>query len=146
MLSIDFGGQTVSVDGSLLYGFDKNRLPKGHSYPLKRSALDTALASANLSQIHWVYYLLRQKGSTVLFADYCGESNKGWAAAGKSSITVYAVPSVERKETEVALLQQGIPRLCEWLQAFANSGNVKRATDHHLVILYKDGKVTLSEF
>jgi hypothetical protein len=78
------------------YAFDKRKLPRDFSFPLKRSLLDAVLTQAQIARVHCVYYWLRQSGDIVLRADYCGETNQAWAA-GQASITLYAVPSVERQ-------------------------------------------------
>jgi hypothetical protein len=39
------------------YGFSQQKLPRGFSFPLKRSALDAALAAAGITHIHVVYYI-----------------------------------------------------------------------------------------
>src|SRR6266496_1851581 len=75
------------------YGFDKQKLPRGFSFALKRSALDVALTSAGITHIHVVYYWFGKSGDFILRADFCGEGNVGWAAAGQASITLYAVPA-----------------------------------------------------
>ncbi|MBS1793141.1 MAG: hypothetical protein JSS81_04770 [Acidobacteria bacterium] len=128
------------------YGFDKHKLPKGMSYPLKRSALDAALKGNGISQVHVVYYWLRQSGHNVMRADYLGESKKGWATAGQSSITLYAVPSDERKQTENLILSEALPRLCEWLKKIEVGGNSSRFKDQHLVIECSENKLFFREF
>jgi hypothetical protein len=128
------------------YPFDKTKLPKGLSYPLKRSALDAALENAGVSQIHVVYFWTRESGNVVMRAEFCGESKKGWFAAGQSSITLYAVPSIERKETETLLIKEGLPKLCEWLKHAEDAGNTWRDKTHNLKIECANGKLYFTEF
>ena len=128
------------------YSFDKSKLPQGMSYPLKRSVLDAALQAAGVSRIHAVYYWLRQSGNVVMRAEYCGESNKGWFAVGQSSITLYAVPSDERRETERLLLEKGLPDLCAWLKKAEDAGNTWRGKNHHLAIECTKGELSVAEF
>src|SRR5262245_29887756 len=109
----------------LTYAFDKHKLPKGFSFPLKRSALDAALSGAGITQVDCVYYWLGRPGHIVRRADFCGESNRVWAA-GRSRITLYAVPASERRETETLLLQTALPQLCAWLHNAEQAGNVWR--------------------
>ena len=128
------------------YSFDKSKLPKGLSYPLKRSVLDETMERVGISKIHVVYYWLRQSGDVVMRADYCGDATKGRFAAGQSSVTLYAVPSEQRKETEGLLLTSGLPSLCSWLKAAENAGSAWRGKDHHLAIECVDGKLSIAEF
>src|SRR5262249_22630532 len=71
---------------ALAYAFDKARVPRGLSFPLRPSVLDDALLEARVSKIHCVYYWLRQSGHIVMRADFCGEGRRGWSAAGLASI------------------------------------------------------------
>ena len=127
------------------YGFSKSKIPKGMSYPLKRSMLDAALDEAGIFRLHMVYYFLRQSGQNVMRADYAGESRQA-AAAGRSSVTVYAVPSDERKQTESLILATGLPRVCQWLKNIENGGDGLRSKDRHLVIEYAGDKLLFREF
>jgi hypothetical protein len=116
------------------------------SYPLKRSVLDQKLEEADIAQIHAVYYWMRQSGTVVMRATFCGQSKKGWFAAGQSSITLYAVPARERKETETLLLERGLASLCGWLKRVETAGNAWRAKDRHLAIECNHGVLSLFEF
>ena len=118
---------------AVTYGFDKAKLPRGLSFPLKRGVLDSALEKAGLTKIHVVYYWLRQGGHILIRADYCGEGRRGWFAAGLSSITIYAVPSSERQATEAALVLDVLPQMIGWLKSLEQSGNVRRGTDQHFM-------------
>ena len=124
----------------MVYAFDKQRLPRGFSFPLKRSILDSALTTAHITRIHCVYYWLQQASDIVLRADYCGEANRAWAA-GQASITLYAVPARERSHTESVLIAQALPQLCTWLQTAEMAGNVWRGVDHTLVFLFRNGSL-----
>jgi hypothetical protein len=127
------------------YSFDKSKLPQGMSYPLKRSVLDAALEAAGISRIYVVYYWVRQAGSVVMRAEYCGESSTGRFAAGQSSVTLYAVPSGERKETETLLLDRGLPVLCSWLKKAEDAGSAWRGKPHHLAIECARGRLSIAE-
>src|SRR5687768_2830647 len=113
------------------YGFVRAKIPKALSFPLKRSALDAALEEAGVASLASVYFATRQGGDVVLRASYCGEAQLS-AAAGRSSVTVYAVPAAQRHETEGALLREGLPRLATWLRAAEEAGNAWRGMNHHL--------------
>jgi hypothetical protein len=122
----------------MVYAFDKHKVPRGFSFPLNRSVLDAALSEARITRVHCVYYWSRHSGDIVLRADYCGEANHAWAA-GQASITLYAVPAAERRETESALIQHALPQLCTWLQTAEQAGNVWRGVDHTIVFHFKHG-------
>jgi hypothetical protein len=128
------------------YSFDKNKLPRGMSYPLKRSVLDETFERVGISKVFAVYYWLRQSGDVVMRADYCGDAARDRFAAGQSSVTLYAVPSVQCKETEGLLLENGLPSLCAWLKCSQDAGNAWRGKDHHLAIRCAHGKLSFAEF
>jgi hypothetical protein len=124
---------------TLAYAFDRSKTPQGLSFPLKRSVLDTALSATGVSGVHCVYYWLRQRGQIVMRADFCGEGRRGWAAAGRASITIYAVPSPERQATEATLVSEVLPRMVSWLKALEQSGNTRRGVDQHFVASWEAG-------
>ena len=128
---------------SLDYAFDKAKLPKGLSFPLKRNVLDAALAEAGVAKIQCVYYWRRQRGTCVLRANFCGEGRRGWAAAGLSSITLYAVPSFERLATEVSLVSELLPRMIKWLVDLQSAGNARRGTDQDFAASWDAGVVAV---
>jgi hypothetical protein len=128
------------------YHFDKAKIPKGMSFPLKRSRLDAALLESGLSALGGVSYLLRQSGDIVLRGEYCGEQRRGSAAAGQSSITVYAVPSEQRSQVESALEAELLPRLLSWLREIEQAGNVRRAADRHFVASWSEGQTSVQTF
>src|SRR5436305_15301565 len=97
------------------YTFSKETLPRGLSFPLKRSLLDAALTDAGVLKVHEVYYSRRRR-DLVLWAHHCSEGLRNWAGAGLSSIMIYAVPSQDRHTIETALLSEVLPRLMRWLR------------------------------
>jgi hypothetical protein len=127
------------------YAFDRAKIPRTLSFPLKRSALDAALDSAGVTSLAVVYFWMRQRGDVVLRAGYSGEARRA-AAAGQSTVTVYAVPVAERRETEAALLREALPRLAAWLRRVESAGNAWRGVEHHLAIHYRAGKLEYTEF
>jgi hypothetical protein len=97
------------------YSFSRDKLPRALSYPLKRSLLDAALRSSSVYEaISYVHYSGRQNCSTVLRAHFHPEQYS-YAASGKVMLTVWAVPTDDRKITEELLVRDGLPLLCEWL-------------------------------
>lgn len=116
------------------YSFSKHKLPKGASYPLKRSALDAALAQANVKDLVFVDYLRNQRRDEVMRADYHGNHRRGSFASGKTAVTVYSVPSEQRAAVESCLLNEGVKAIVEWLEKTESAGNTWRSTDHRLVL------------
>jgi hypothetical protein len=121
------------------YHFDKAKLPRGMSFPLKRSVLDAILTEAGVSRIHCVYYWLRKGGCNILRVDYRGEGQPMFAA-GLASITVYAVPSTERQTVERALVSEVLPEMTRWLRQLESAGNTRRGVDQHFIAAWQEGK------
>jgi hypothetical protein len=126
------------------YRFTRAKIPKSLSFPLKRSALDAALEGAGITSLAAVYFWTRQPGDVVLRANYCGEAQRT-AAAGESTLTVYAVPAPKRHDTEGALLREALPRLVAWLRAAQAAGNAWRGANHHLAVSYQGGQLYYDE-
>jgi hypothetical protein len=130
------------------YTSSKDKLPKGLSYPLKKSLLDPALEAVGLQQLRSVSYLRKawrtEPGKLVLRAVYCGESNRGWFAAGTSSVYVFSVPSPSRKLIEGLLVAEALPLVASWLHDLEDAGNTRRGDSHQFEVKYVDGKLALS--
>jgi hypothetical protein len=128
------------------YSFKKAKIPKGMSFPLKRSRLDAALLESGVEGIHFVYYRMWQSGNFVLHGDFCGEQRRAWAAAGLSTITIYAVPSSERHAVETALETELLPKLMRWLLLLQKAGNTGRAADRHFIASWCNGVTSVETF
>jgi len=116
------------------YSFSKAKLPKGNSYPLKRSALDRALGQANVKDLVSVSYLRTQRPNEVMRADYHGDHRNDYFASGKTSVTIYSVHGEERAATESALLNEGVNAIVDWLVKAETAGSTWRAANHQLVL------------
>jgi hypothetical protein len=127
------------------YSFSKDKLPKGATYPLKRSFLDAALEQANVKDLVFVYYLRNQRSDEVMRADYHGNHRRDYFASGKSSVTVYSVPSELRAATESSLLNEGVKAIVKWLEKAEAAGNTWRSTDHQLVLEFSSQSLRQSE-
>ena len=79
-------------------------------------------------------------------ADFMGEGH-GFppSSAGKSHLTVYAVPSQEKHAIEALLVKEGLPRVCAWLQRVEQEGNGWRAKNHSIVLEFLAGTLRTSE-
>lgn len=129
------------------YSFSKNKIPKGYSYPLKRSVLDGQINEASLTQIYNVYYCFNLNSEDlVLRGNYFGEAHKGWAGAGLSSIWLWAVPSNKRKDIETILIQEALPKLIAWLQKAEREGNVWRSKSRHIDFRYREIELVINEW
>jgi hypothetical protein len=129
------------------YSFSKNKIPRGYSYPLKRSLLDECLDEAELTKIAIVHYCFNLKSDNlILRGAYSGEAHKGWAGAGLSSIWLWAVRSEERKVIEAVLANEALPALIDWLRKAGQEGNVWRAISHQIDFRYKDAQLAINEW
>ncbi|MGL5805813.1 MAG: hypothetical protein ACRC11_10280, partial [Xenococcaceae cyanobacterium] len=118
-----------------------------HSYPLKRSILDQYLNDAGLTKINSVNYYFNLKSSSIIIrGDYCGESRRGWLAAGFSSIYLWAVPLDKREEIKIMLLNEALAALIEWLCKAEREGNVWRAKSHQIDFYYKKRQLLIKEW
>jgi hypothetical protein len=123
------------------YAFSKAPIPRGMSFPLKRSVLDAALDAAGIERVATVYYALAQRGARiVVWSQYLGEAHRGFAAAGTSSVTLYAVPSTERHRIEEALVDVVLPQLVKWLRDIEASGSGRRAMTRDFAAEWVEGR------
>jgi len=138
--------QTDATAVGLQYSFSKLKIPRGWSYPLKRSLLDAWLVNPSINRIFHVFFNMRHTGNIVMRADFMGEGH-GFppSSAGKSSLTVYAVPSQEKHDNETLLAREGLPRVCAWLQCVEQAGNAWRAKNHSIVLEFVAGALKVSE-
>ena len=140
------GVRCFQVLSLMEYSFHKNKLPKGFSYPIKRSVLDEFLISAHLKQLVSVTYSFYNRSDDVITrVSFSGESHRGWSGVGQSSITIQAVPSEQRKEVEGLMVGEVLPDMCLWLRNAEAEGNAWRAKSRHLVFRYVDGGISRSE-
>ena len=124
------------------YGFFKKKLRRGQSYPLKRSLLDAALlVGAVMDEVGAVHYWEWSSKAPTLRVSFTGEDRKGLLQRGVSSITVYAVPSAERKVIEQVLVAQGLPQVVGWLARVAASGNTVRGPNQTLTLSVREGRL-----
>ena len=129
------------------YPFFKAKLPRGFSYPLKRSVLDSFLDEAHLTQLSGVSFQYSSDGRPfLLLASFFGEAHKGFAEAGLCSLTLYSVPSAQKKLIEDAMTDSVLPRLVDWLRLIDQKGNAWRAKSRHLEFRNNDGAITYREY
>jgi hypothetical protein len=126
------------------YQFSQYKLPRGLSYPLKRSILDAALTEAGIQHIDSVGYFRTPDGNVVLSARYLGET-KDRMAAGRAVLRVNAVPSASRSRVAELLKTRGLPALVRWLAELEAGGNAQRSMDHEFTVAVSGDNVTISE-
>jgi hypothetical protein len=127
------------------YDFHKSKIPKGLSYPVKRSFLDKILEDSGIDRIKWVSFNLgNQKTNIIVWANFIGEAHKT-GSAGNVGLYVYAVPSNERNQIEKLLIEQGFPKFIEWLKKIEIFGEAWRSKTRLFEIEFKDGELSFSE-
>ena len=126
------------------YEFHKRKLPKGLSYPLKRSVLDKILDSAETERIKRVTFSSDRRGEIILWANFIGEGHKT-PTIGNVGLYIYAIPSIERKQTQDLLIQKGLPTFVEWLKKLETSGEGWRSKTRLFEMMYKNGELSFSE-
>lgn len=123
------------------YPFHKFKIPKGYSYPLKRSVLDAWLETTGLTQLAGVSYVFFQHSDNlVIRALFTGETIK-YRTAGTYQVWIYAVPSAEKSAIEQLIMTEALPILGDWLMAAEKAGNSWRGKSHHLEISYLNGRL-----
>jgi hypothetical protein len=136
--------QTEAAVAGLQYSFSKAKIPRGSSYPLRRSLLDAALVSSSVTEVFHVFYFMRHSGNIVMRADFLGEGY-GFTLGGRISVTLYSVPSREKHQIEALLKTEGLPRVCAWLQRVQQAGNAWRAKNHSIVLEFVSNALKISE-
>ncbi len=100
-----------NLDSELNYELYREKLPKGLSFPLKRSRLDTALEEARINLIRKVFYSARcPEDGTILSSCMLFPSS-----FSSNTISLYPVANSERKTSETLLIQFALPHVVRWL-------------------------------
>lgn len=126
------------------YDFHKGKLPKGLSYPIKRSVLDKILEDSRTNRIKWISFSANQREKIILWANFIGEGQKT-PTIGNIGLYIYAVPSEERKQTEEILIKQGFPKLVQWLKKIETAGEGWRSKTRLFEIHNNVGELSFSE-
>lgn len=128
------------------YSFSKDKIGRELGYPLKRSLLDSALHSASVyTAVYSVRYLGHPNSNVVLDASFIPEWRGHPTVRGRCLITVWAVPSQQRRAAEQLLVAEGLPILCRWLAKTQSEGNVWRGTEHMMSFGIQDGRLRYSD-
>jgi hypothetical protein len=105
----------------------KAKLPKGLSFPVKRSVLDEFLRRERITNVTGVGFCGGSGRNVVLGADYYGPRRK--SSRHTLNIWIYAVPSDIRKQVEELVVTVALPRLAEWLLSFSDDSLLRAKTD-----------------
>ena len=118
------------------WSYSKNPLPRGYSYPVKRTDIDAAVLRASPTRLGAVYLMQWKIKSVLARADHLGDArSRRWAMEGLVTVRLFAVPSVERYRVENLLLNGGLDRLFTWVADAGDAGNSWRGGDHHFQLL-----------
>jgi len=128
------------------YSFSKNKLSKRLSYPLKRSLLDEALHTHHVYEaVYFVRYLGHPNRAIVLDASFNPVGRGHPKNAGRSMLTLYAVPAEQRHAIETLIVNHALPMLCLWLAKTQAEGEGWRIFPHEIRFEIRDGNLHCSE-
>src|SRR5580704_5349128 len=132
------------VNSELGYQFSgKPRLPRGQSYPLKRSQLDDFLRREQITTITGVSFLGSSKyNSRVLSADYYG-SGRAWQRRA-FNVAIYSVRSEWRSAIAELILSTALPALADWIRSFSDPSLLRSQTDHSICFVVEAAPISSS--
>ena len=90
------------------------RLPKGYSYPLRRSTLEATLADAGISSIYEIRFHHWPK-RPLLEALFQG-NGRSTTWAGRCEMHINSVPSRAAEQLEPLVLSEVFPNFLQWLR------------------------------
>jgi hypothetical protein len=114
--------------GYLLIG--KAKLPRGLSFPIKRSALDEFLRSEALASVSGVAFSGASRTGEVLSANYHGPRRRHQHHT--LNVWIHAVPSAIRASVEALIVDVAFPSLAAWFRSFNDVSLLRARTDHHI--------------
>ena len=134
--------ESVHVDP---YGFSKEKLPKGLSYPLKRSLLDSALRAASVYGAVYTVRYLAGRSPVVLDAQFVPVGRQVHSTVvGRCLITVWAVTSATRHHLEQQIVTIALPQLCDWLAQSQTEDSAWRIMPHSVAFELVRGNLVRS--
>lgn len=110
------------------YVFGKAKLPRGLSFPLKRSILDDFLRTESITAVTTLYYCGASSVGRVIGADYYHP--RGRHSAHWLCLWIFAVPSTIRSPVESLIVNVAFPPLAGWLRSFDDRSLLRARTDH----------------
>lgn len=128
------------------YSFSKDKLSNRLSYPLKRSLLDTALRAHGVYEtVYSVRYLGHPNRGIVLWVDFSPIGRGHPKNAGRSMLTLYAVPAEQRHAVETLIVSHALPTLCLWLGKTQTEAEGWRVLPHEIRFELRDDSLHCSE-
>lgn len=121
------------------YRSSKEKLPEGLSYPVGRSVLDTALATAGVEAVDEVDMLpfrtlaseAHDSLTPVMCVEFDGEETaRPWKGPGAITIRMYAVPSGIKHAVAAALNDGALAELAGWVASIPSRAETWRMVDH----------------
>jgi hypothetical protein len=90
------------------------RLPKGTSYPLKRSSLEEVFAKARVGSVYLIHFH-HWPGRPLFEAIFQGnDRSASWA--GRCEVHINSVPNRVARQLEPLILSEVFPKFFEWLR------------------------------
>jgi hypothetical protein len=127
----------------LSYRFSRRKIPRGFSYPMKRSMLDAVIAAGGIQSVASVVFYFKRAPESLFTVSYTGEQNDGILDPGTFSIWIYAVPSIERSGVQESIMRSVIPAALDWIVEIGHAGNVRRMGNHYFAARLIDGEALI---
>lgn len=135
---------------ALKYNFlGKDKLVKGHTYPIKRSELDAALEAAGVTELKYVSYNCYAKEDLekhlILSADLFGEAQiPGTIIKQTPDIGVYSMPANKSQEVKELLQKHDVLNmLANWLRNLESAENVRRDQSQKFAVYFHSGALEI---
>ena len=125
------------------YTLFKDKLPRGQSYPINRTLLDSQLNRCGVKPIN----ILSMSGADetswcILAVDYCGLENH---QAPTFDVRLSAVPSNMKHRYEQAIMELYFPKLHAWKQKLDMLSQTQLYHSKSLYLYYDSGAFDVSE-
>jgi len=121
------------------WDYSKYSLPRGYSYPVKRSDIEAAVRRAAPTGLKSVDMFRWRPEWPVARAEYSGDARRErWSRDGLVIVRIRAVPSEQRHHVEHLLLTGGLDGLFSWVAGAGTAGNSWRGADHYFQLLQSE--------
>jgi hypothetical protein len=130
---------------NLDYHFSRHKVPRGFSYPMKRSLLDPAIAERGIKSIRSVVFYFSRSRESVVAVNYTGEQNDKILQPGSFSFWIYAVRSTERSSIQESIMRLVLPTALDWIVELDHAGNVRRTGNHHFAARLVEGQAVIQK-
>jgi hypothetical protein len=122
------------------YAYFRHRLRWGHSYPVKKGALDAFLSEAGAT----IHFVSMWSGETpiVARAEWKGHDGRPPETA---HLTLYSVASDQAQTMRELVLKKVLPALADWIRAFDSAPPTRRSENHSLEFSVQEGELHRTE-